>query len=109
MTVTPTALTVVDLAQRWCTSRQAIRNMIIKGRLPAFEVGTGGKNFAYRIPISEVKRIEKCQEVPQESQDEQNQDNTEGDGVQSGETIPDIPAELLDRSKSKRGRSARPG
>jgi excisionase family DNA binding protein len=51
--MTPTVMTVEQVAARWQCSGQTVRNMIAANRLPALRLGR-----IYRIPIAAVKQVE---------------------------------------------------
>jgi excisionase family DNA binding protein len=51
--MTPTVMTVAQVAARWQCSGQTVRNMIERKRLGALRLGT-----VYRIPIAAVEQAE---------------------------------------------------
>lgn len=73
--MTPPAYTVDSLAARWGCSAGLVRNMIRRGELATFRLGT-----LIRISAAEVDRIE-CQTTPSSA--------SEADSPSSIETLPE--------------------
>jgi excisionase family DNA binding protein len=62
-----TALTVTEVCRILGVSDRTVRNMIVAGKLPAINVGSGPERPVYRIPADELAAwVEKRRVAPKE-------------------------------------------